>query len=301
MSVSTKVVEGIYYLNLPLWGTYTGSTIIASSKLALIDTGMPDHPEKYIFPFLRSIDRDPKEISLIINTHTHGDHVGGNLEIKKVSGAEIAAHELAVGKIPGAVDKPLKDGEILEVGEFKFEVVHAPGHSPDSTCFLELDHKILISGDAIQGNGDIEQGLALITDIDAYRNSIKKLIGLNFQCLVLGHAYNAKNEILFGKDARDFVVESLEYSERYEEEIIRMLRATEKPLSRTEMHRRLLKTLALPSANELVEFYLRFLSVFSRPTIDAYVERLPAELKSKVKDSKWEDVGTLSAPWIEIE
>lgn len=295
MSLNTKVVEGIYYLRLPLWGVYTSSIVIASSELALIDTGMLGDPEKYIFPFLRSMGREPKEISLIINTHSHGDHVGGNLKIKKVSGAMVAAHELAVGKIPGGVDQPQQDGDILEVGEFEFKVIHAPGHCLDATCFLELGNNILMSGDAIQGNGDITQGLPIIGDVDAYRNSLEKLLELNVQYLVLSHLYTSKNEVLFGKDAKSFILKSLENSKRYEEEIIRILKTAEKPLSRAAIHKKLLKTLCLPSTDELVEYYLRFLTVFSRATIDAFLaQRLTAELKSKVKEETWEDVGSFN-------
>lgn len=292
-NLNTKIVEGIYYLRLPLWGGYTSSIVIASSELALIDTGMPGDPEKYIFPFLKSISREPKEISLIINTHSHGDHIDGNLEIKKVSDAKIVAHELAEGKIPGGVDQPQQDGDILQVGAFEFQVVHTPGHCSDATCFLELGNNILISGDTVQGNGDIAQGLPLIEDVDAYRNSLEKLLGLDMQCLVLGHLYTSKNEILFGNDVKSFIFESLEYTQRYEEEIIRMLKTAEKPLSRAEIHRKLLKTLCLPSTDELVEYYLRFLSVFSRTTIDAFLaQKLTAELKSKVTKEPWEDVGS---------
>jgi hypothetical protein len=52
--------------------------------------------------------------------------------------------------------------------------------------------------------------------------------------------------------------------------IIRMLKAVKKPLSQVEIHRKLLKTF-LPSTNELIEYYLRYLSVLSRTTVDSFL------------------------------
>ena len=71
-------------------------------------------------------------IGLIFNTHHHVDHVFDNERLANESGGKIAAHRLSnVRK-----DLVLEDGQIVGVGGLKVKVVHTPGHSPDSCCFI---------------------------------------------------------------------------------------------------------------------------------------------------------------------
>ena len=71
-------------------------------------------------------------IEVIFNTHHHPDHVFDNERLADETGAKVAAHRLSrVRK-----DLVLEDGQIVPVGELKVKVVHTPGHSPDSSCFV---------------------------------------------------------------------------------------------------------------------------------------------------------------------
>src|SRR5256885_7354328 len=71
-------------------------------------------------------------IGLIFNTHHHVDHVFDNEWLANESGGEVPAHRLSnVRK-----DLVLDDGQIVDVGGLKVEVVHPPGPSPDSCCFI---------------------------------------------------------------------------------------------------------------------------------------------------------------------
>src|SRR3989442_2009368 len=71
-------------------------------------------------------------IALIFNTHHHVDHIFDNERLADETGGKIAAHRLSnVRK-----DLVLEDGTIVSVGELKVKVVHTPGHSPDSCCFI---------------------------------------------------------------------------------------------------------------------------------------------------------------------
>jgi glyoxylase-like metal-dependent hydrolase (beta-lactamase superfamily II) len=107
------------------------------------------------------------KIEKIVLTHGHGDHIGAANELKAATGAEIAIHgdDVAVMKDKSLyemfwldynpVNQPdilLKDGDILEIGELKFKVIHTPGHSRGSICLL-VDG-ILFSGDTLF-NGSI--------------------------------------------------------------------------------------------------------------------------------------------------
>lgn len=82
-------------------------------------------------------------LKYIIGTHSHCDHIDGHEELKNLVGGEIVMHESVSG-----VDKAVADGETLEVGRVKMQVIHCPGHSPDSIALL-VDGKTLISGDEL--------------------------------------------------------------------------------------------------------------------------------------------------------
>ena len=82
-------------------------------------------------------------IELILNTHHHPDHVFDNERLANETGGKVAAHRLSrVRK-----DVVLEDGEILHLGDLGIKVVHTPGHSPDSCCFVVGGH--VFTGDCL--------------------------------------------------------------------------------------------------------------------------------------------------------
>ena len=82
-------------------------------------------------------------IDLIFNTHHHPDHVFDNERLANETGGKIAAHKLSrVRK-----DIVLEDGAILHLGDIGINVVHTPGHSPDSCCFIVGGH--VFTGDCL--------------------------------------------------------------------------------------------------------------------------------------------------------
>lgn len=83
------------------------------------------------------------KIDLILNTHQHFDHVFDNERLAAETGAKVAAHRLA----PTRKDITFDDGDVLAVGSLKLRVVHTPGHSPDSVCFVVEDR--LFTGDTL--------------------------------------------------------------------------------------------------------------------------------------------------------
>lgn len=116
-----------------------------TKKGAVIDPGGDD--ERVI----SAIKKAGLDIQYIINTHGHPDHVCGNERIKAATGAEIVMHEddaqffakaevkqyfsmLGLKESP-PVDKLVKDGEVLRVGDLEIKVLHTPGHTPGGACF----------------------------------------------------------------------------------------------------------------------------------------------------------------------
>jgi len=84
-------------------------------------------------------------INYIVNTHGHVDHIGGNAQMQKLTGAKIIVHEddaamltstpAMILKMFGAKQSPppdimVKDGDTIEIGNVSLKVIHTPGHSP---------------------------------------------------------------------------------------------------------------------------------------------------------------------------
>jgi glyoxylase-like metal-dependent hydrolase (beta-lactamase superfamily II) len=83
-----------------------------------------------------------KPVQRVIFTHSHFDHAGGILEIKRRYAPEI----MAFHKFEG-VDTVLRDGQIVQLGDRDFEVIYTPGHSDDSICLYCFEERVLFSGD----------------------------------------------------------------------------------------------------------------------------------------------------------
>src|SRR6266571_2483117 len=81
-------------------------------------------------------------ITLIFNTHHHPDHIYDNGRLANETGAKVAAHRLS----NVAKDVILEDGQIVGVGELKVKVVHTPGHSPDSCCYIVAGREVRDDG-----------------------------------------------------------------------------------------------------------------------------------------------------------
>ncbi len=129
-------------------GPYMSNCYIVGSELTkeglVIDPGAePD-------AILKVINNLGIKIKLIVATHGHIDHVSAVNRIKEATGAPFAMHEAetvkgGVFEKSPPVDKPLKHGDRIEVGDLQFEVRHTPGHSPGG---------IVLAGEGIVFSGD---------------------------------------------------------------------------------------------------------------------------------------------------
>ncbi|WP_342514393.1 MBL fold metallo-hydrolase [Sporosarcina sp. FSL K6-1522] len=107
----------------------------------------------------------PEELHLIVNTHYHSDHVGGNYHLQKKYGVQIAAHKWEADLInigdseacaaewldqpiePYRVDRKLSDNDEIHTGSSTLKVLHTPGHTLGHISLYEPEEEILICGD----------------------------------------------------------------------------------------------------------------------------------------------------------
>ncbi|MEW6162532.1 MAG: MBL fold metallo-hydrolase [Nitrospirota bacterium] len=152
----------------------------------VIDPG--DEPDR----ILDLITENNFKIKYIVCTHAHFDHVGAVPEIKKETGAKIVIHRDELGIYERTRDlaafwgyelDPLpepdmfvSEGDKLEIGDLRLEVLHTPGHSPGGICLY--GEGILITGDTLfagsVGRTDFYGG-----DVEKLKKSFKRLMSLS--------------------------------------------------------------------------------------------------------------------------
>lgn len=114
-----------------------------SKEAVVIDPGMPAE---------KVIDQTKGlTVKYILATHCHPGHVGGKDDVKAVTGGETGIHSQDAKQFLRSADRYLSDGEELDLGAFKVAVMHTPGHTPGSVCYVIANHAFV--GDTILAGG----------------------------------------------------------------------------------------------------------------------------------------------------
>jgi glyoxylase-like metal-dependent hydrolase (beta-lactamase superfamily II) len=193
-----------------------GVYLLVGSSLALVDSGMPGSDEA-ILAYVESLDREPADLSRIIVTHHHLDHVGSLAALKQRTGAQVLAHpsdapfltgeqqpplprggitrilfRLTARAMPQAepvpVDLTVEDGDRLDLLGGA-TVVHVPGHTRGAIALHFPSERLLICGDAINHRGSRlgPPPEPFTADMDQAIASLQRLAGLEFDVLCPGH------------------------------------------------------------------------------------------------------------------
>jgi len=118
--------------------------IMSDGEVAIID------PLREVQPYINKAALDKAKIKYVLETHFHADFVSGHIDLAKKTGAQIVYGPNAA---PAFEFYAAKDGEEITLGKVKIKVLHTPGHTMESTCYLLLDEQgketALFSGDTL--------------------------------------------------------------------------------------------------------------------------------------------------------
>jgi hydroxyacylglutathione hydrolase len=255
-----KVTEHVHALKVPFPAStrFVYAYLIYGKQVSLVDSGIAPAKEM-IFDYLRKTGHDPKEIRWLLQTHSHGDHIGLSAEIKKISGCQVVAHAAEKDWIEdidkqyrerptptfrsyvqesAKVDRVVNDGEVLDLGGGEgMKVIHTPGHSPGSISFVYTPDGALFSGDAVPAAG----ALPIYSDVFVNVRSIRKLKAVPG----LKALFSSWHDAIVGEKVYPTLDQALAYMQKVHE-VVRRESAAAPSLDPKELTIRVLKTLGLP-------------------------------------------------------
>jgi len=118
---------------------YTGCLAEAAYYIESDGEAVIIDPLRESTPYLERAERDGAKIKYIFETHFHADFVSGHIDLAKKTGAEIVYGPTEMET--GFKKTVAKDGQIFKVGKVTFEVLHTPGHTMESSCYLLRDEE----------------------------------------------------------------------------------------------------------------------------------------------------------------
>jgi glyoxylase-like metal-dependent hydrolase (beta-lactamase superfamily II) len=173
----------------------------------VVDTGYGDHVPLTLALIASRAGLDGEPLDLVVNTHAHSDHIGGNAALKRAYGCRIAMPERDAADVARwdtrallldyagqaaerfTVDEPLRAGTQRRWGDHDWELLAAPGHAMGALVFYNALHGILVSGDALwhDGFGFVMPRAMDPEALPATRATLDLLATLDVRTVIPGH------------------------------------------------------------------------------------------------------------------
>ncbi len=239
--------EYLQVCGLPLWL----HAFADSSGIVLLDSGIAGTPETSIRGELAAAGLRIEDIGLVVNSHAHPDHMGGNGALARIGSPLFAGPALEAGWLesndllvselwnadPDAytmsaaeragldehlgervrVDRLLRDDDEIVLRDTTLRIVTTSGHSPGHIAVHDAERGVLFPFDDVQGRGlpvvGSPDALApLYLDVDRYRGGLQRLRGLDFTVMRPSHGDPLDREAALAR-----IDESLAFVETAEE------------------------------------------------------------------------------------
>jgi hydroxyacylglutathione hydrolase len=203
-----EILPGIHQVD----GVSGNCYVITRNGLVVIDAGIPGSGKKILSYIRDTLHREPSEITTVVITHFHTDHIGGVNALKGAApGLKTAIHADDAGYVAGTIPLPrypgirglivglfsrirpsifppdilLKDGDRIE----GLTCIHLPGHTTGSIGLFDEESKTLFAGDLLRWDGTTltEGPQAFSLDVTASWESIRRIAPLEYDTLLIGH------------------------------------------------------------------------------------------------------------------
>jgi glyoxylase-like metal-dependent hydrolase (beta-lactamase superfamily II) len=188
------------------WLSANNVLLVEGAAATLVDSGYVGHVEQTLALVEHALEG--RQLTRLVNTHCHSDHMGGNARIAARHGCPITIPEGEAGSIDrwderelilGYADQRadrfryddlIAPGETIEMGGLEWDVHAAPGHDAGAVVFFSPDEGVLISGDALWQNGfGVVFGALLGNDaacVEA-RDTLDRIAALDARVVIPGH------------------------------------------------------------------------------------------------------------------
>ena len=253
-----EVLPDTFLLKVPFGPVWTGIVLVKGEKNILIDSSHLE-PESYLIPALDKLGMKLSDIDWLLNTHVHGDHIGGHHSLVTKYGLKTATLDTSADALRDPVkvavrvrtrfpknspapqsylkgvepDAVLKEGELLEG---RFYALATPGHDDDCLTWVDTRTGTAFTGDSIQANGTPTQGVGFYRDKNAYLESLRKLSAAKLENIVCGHDYDGIGVVVRGKEevsaALEFCIGRVElYDSRIREYVASGMSVEDEPVA----------------------------------------------------------------------
>ena len=175
--------------------------VVGSKRTILVDVGLStNYP--HLLTCLSHVGITPDKIDMVVLSHEHLDHIGAAYHFS--GRTYIAAHRLAANKImlrddysmlrkmfnepnvPIDIDIWLEEGNVIDLGNFRLEVLYTPGHTSACMTLFDAEKGLLFAADTLMPGG-VMGGVFGSGSIADYIQSLERLKGLDSKILLSGH------------------------------------------------------------------------------------------------------------------